>query len=66
MRVVRTSKLSTNPASIHYKVARRTLGEYLVEISKVNLNWGGKRYLCHSGRKSYPRKLLGQLKLGAP
>jgi len=36
-----------------------------LKISRVNLKWGGKLYFHQSRRTSYPRKLLGWLKLSA-
>jgi len=58
MRVVRTSKLSTNAAAIHYKVSERSLRAYFDE------NKRNETVLYHS--RSYPRELLGYLKLGTP
>jgi hypothetical protein len=65
MKVVRTSRLSTNADAINLKI-RRTLEHIWLKIIRVNLNWEGKPYLHHSRRKSYPRELLGSLKLVAP
>jgi hypothetical protein len=62
IRVVITSKLSTNAAVIHYKFPRTLIW---LKISRVNLNWGGKLYFHHSRKKSYPIELLGWLKLDA-
>ena len=60
LRVVRTSKLSTNAAAIYYKVPRRTLLRHIwLNISTVNPKWGEKLYFNHSKRKSYAREILG-------
>ena len=45
MRVVRTSKLSTNAAAIHYKVPRRTLRAYLAENKQSKSKLGRKTIL---------------------
>jgi hypothetical protein len=45
MRVVRTSKLSTNAAAIHYKVPRRPLKAYLAEYKHSKTKMGRKTVL---------------------
>jgi hypothetical protein len=56
MRAVRTSRLSTNAAAIHYKIPRRTLRAYLAENKQSTSKMGRKTFLSP---QSYPRELLG-------
>jgi hypothetical protein len=66
MSVVRTSKLSTNAAAIHYKVPRMNLRVYLADNKQSKSKVGRKTVLSPQQEKESSKELLGQLKLGAP
>jgi hypothetical protein len=59
MRVVRTSKLSTNADAIHYKVSRLNLRAYLGDNKQSKSKVGRKTVLSPQQEKDHPRELLG-------
>jgi len=59
LKVVRTSKLSTNAASIYFKVRRRVLRAYLAEYKEDKCKLRRKTVLSVNRRKSYPKELSG-------
>jgi len=58
MRVVRTSKLSTNPAAIHYKVPGRTLRVYLAENKQNKCKLGRKAVLSTQQEKELSKRII--------
>ena len=59
VRVVRTSRLSTNGAAICYKVPGRTLRAYLAENKRRKCILERKTVLLAQQEKDYPTELLG-------
>jgi hypothetical protein len=64
MRVVRTSKLSTGAADIHYKVPRRTLRACLAENKRSESKLEGKTILSPQQEKELSERIIGLSETG--
>jgi hypothetical protein len=66
MRVVRTSKLSTNAVAIHYKVPRRTFRVYLVENRQSKSKLRRKTVLSPQQEKELSKRIIRLAQTGCP
>jgi hypothetical protein len=63
---VRTSKLSTNAAAIHYKVQRRILRAHLAENKYSKSKLGRKTVLSLQQEKEFSKKVIRVAQTGCP
>jgi hypothetical protein len=66
MRVLRTSKLSTNAAAIHYIDLRRTLRAYLAENKQSKSKLGRKTVLSPQQEKELSKRIIRLAQTGCP
>jgi hypothetical protein len=66
MRVVRTSKLSTNTDAIHYEVPRRTLRVYFPENKQSKSTLGRKTVLFPQQAKESSKRIIMLAQTGCP
>jgi hypothetical protein len=66
LRVVRTSKLSTNTAAIHYNVPRRTLRAYFGENKQSKSKLGRKPVLSLQLEKELLKRIIRLSQTGYP
>ena len=66
MSVVRTSKLSTNAAAIHYKVPRRTLRAYLAEKKQFKSKLRRKTVLSPQQDKELSKRIISLTQTVSP
>jgi len=66
MRVVRTSKLSTNTDAIHYKVPRMNLRAYLVDNKQSKSKLGRKTVLSPQQEKQSSKRIIRLAQTGCP
>jgi len=66
MRVMRTRKLSTNTAAIHYKVQRRTLKAYLAQYKQSKSRTGRKTVLSPQQDKELSKRNIKLAQSGYP
>jgi len=66
VRVVRTSKLSTNAAATHFKVPRRTLRTYSVENKQSISKMRGKIVLSPQQVKELSKRIIRLAQTGYP
>jgi hypothetical protein len=66
MRAVRTSRLFTSTAAIHYKVLRRTLRAYLAENKQIKYQLGRKTVLSPQQEKELSKRIIRLAQTGCP
>jgi hypothetical protein len=66
MRVVRTSRLSTNTAAIHYKIPRRTLRAYLAENKQCKSKLRRKTAISPQQENELSKRIIRLTQIGYP